>query len=169
MASTLTVDTIVGATTATSVKLPAGAVLNCVQFVYPTYQGITANSYAATGITMNITPKYTSSKVLVLISAGGCGVSGANNGEAAASLVRTIGGSATTIETFERFVFSSAADGNANHISISAFLSFLDSPNTTSATTYTLHARTSAGTLRFNDHQVSGNASSQITLLEISG
>ena len=167
MGSTLIVDNIVGSTTAANVKLPAGAVLNCVQFVYPTYQGITASSYTATGITMNITPKYTSSKVLVLIGAGGCGVSGANNGEAAASLVRTIGGSATTIETYERFVFSSGS--SAVHISTSAFLSFLDSPNTTSATTYTLHARTNGGTLRFNDHQVSGNASSQITLMEIAG
>jgi hypothetical protein len=118
---------------------------------------------------MNITPKYTSSKVLVLISAGGCGVSGANTGEAAASLVRTIGGSATTIETYERFVFTHSADGNQVTVISSAFLSFLDSPNTTSATTYTLHARTNGGTLRFNDHQVSGNASSQITLMEIAG
>ena len=167
--STLSVDTIQGQTTAANVKLPAGCVLNCVQFVYPTYQGITASSYTATGITMNITPKYTSSKVLVLISAGGCGVSGANTGEAAASLVRTIGGSATTIETYERFVFTHSADGNQVTVISSAFLSFLDSPNTTSATTYMLHARTNGGTLRFNDHQVSGNASSQITLMEIAG
>ena len=169
MGSTLTVDNIVGATTAANVKLPAGAVLNCVQFVYPTYSTTTSSSYAASGITMNITPKYTSSKVLVQITAT-VGNSGADAAENAFALYRAIGGaSASEIETFERGIFVNSSDNNAVHADASVAFQFLDSPNTTSNTVYTLYGRTSAGTLRYNDHQVSGKGQSAITLWEIAG
>ena len=168
--STLSVDTIQGQTAAANVKFPAGAVLNCIQFVYSTYAQITASSYAATGITMNITPKYTSSKVLVQISAT-VGNNGSNAGENAFALYRAIGGAgAAEIETFERGIFTYSGSGGPNvHVDASCLFQFLDSPNTTSNIVYTLYARASAGTLRINDHQLSGQGQSAITLWEIAG
>jgi len=153
----------------TAAGLPSGTVLQVVQFVYPTYQQITASSYAATGITKAITPVSSSSKILVNMTVT-AGNSGSNAGENAFALYRSIGGAtASAIETFERAIFSYDPSGDSIHIDASIALSFLDSPNTTSSTTYTLYARTNTGILRLNDHQVSGLGQSTITLMEIAG
>jgi len=153
----------------TAAGLPSGTVLQVVQFVYPTYQQITASSYAATGITKAITPVSSSSKILVNMTVT-AGNSGSNAGENAFALYRSRGGAtASAIETFERAIFSYDPSGDSIHIDASIALSFLDSPNTTSSTTYTLYARTNTGILRLNDHQVSGLGQSTITLMEIAG
>ena len=68
MGSTLTVDNIVGATTAANVKLPAGAVLQTKQFVHPTADSITSTSFTNSSVTVNITPKYSTSKIRVTIN-----------------------------------------------------------------------------------------------------
>ena len=65
MASTLTVDNIVGATTAASVKTPAGTVLQTQVNKYDTEVTTTSSSFAATGASVTITPKFATSHVLV--------------------------------------------------------------------------------------------------------
>ena len=75
MASTLTVDNIVGATTAANVKLPAGTVLQTV-IASSTTQASTAVTDLATPVdylSATITPKYSSSKILIRgnLSGGG--------------------------------------------------------------------------------------------------
>ena len=177
MASELQVTTIRGVPTganANQINIPAGQVLyapghviQVLQFVYPTYQQLSSSSYAASGITKAITPVSSSSKILVNMTVT-AGNSGSNAGENAFALYRSIGGAtASSIETFERAVFTYDPGGSSVHVDSSIALSFLDSPSTTSAITYTLYARTNTGTLRINDHQVSGNGQSTITLMEI--
>ena len=177
MASELQVTTLKGVPTganANKILVPSGQtlyapghVIQVLQFVFKPYQSITASSYAATSITKTITPTSSSSKILVncTVTAGN---SGSNAGENAFALYRSIGGAtASSIETFERAVFSYDPGGSSIHVDSSIALSFLDSPSTTSAITYTLYARTNTGTLRINDHQVSGGGQSTITLMEI--
>jgi len=70
MASTLTVDNIVGATTAANVKLPAGGIVNygLVEYSIGTggSQSYTSTSYTdITGATISYTPKYSGSKCLI--------------------------------------------------------------------------------------------------------
>ena len=171
--STLYTDNI-RANNASNITIPAGQtlyapghVIQVLQFVYKPYQTITASSYAATSITKTITPASSSSKILVncAVTAGN---SGSNAGENAFAFYRSIGGAtASSIETFERAVFSYDPGGSSVHVDASIALSFLDSPSTTSAITYTLYGRTNSGILRINDHQVSGNGQSTITLMEI--
>ena len=171
--STLYTDNI-RANNASNITIPAGQtlyapghVIQVLQFVYPTYQQLTSSSYAASGITKAITPVSSSSKILVNMTVT-AGNSGSNAGENAFALYRSIGGAtASSIETFERAIFSYDPSGDSIHIDASIALSFLDSPNTTSSTTYTLYARTNTGILRLNDHQVSGLGQSTITLMEI--
>ena len=73
MGSTLTVDNIVGATTAANVKLPAGYVIQT-QYAQSMTQ-VSTNSVTSlsspveTGMNVVITPKYSSSKILLMISA----------------------------------------------------------------------------------------------------
>ena len=166
--STLAVNTI-QAQTGTTVSVPAsqtlyapGHVIQVLQFVWPTYQQLTANSYTATGLTQSITPKSTSSKILVNISVN-TGNSGANAAENAFALYR----GSSQLDTYERGIFAYDPGGAQVHVDANIFLSFLDSPSTTSATTYTLYGKTSAGTLRFNDHITSGKGQSTMTLMEI--
>ena len=69
MGSTLTVDNIVGATTAANVKLPAGSI---VQFVEKTSSTVVtqANSSALTtfGLSQAFTPKFASSTIFLMAS-----------------------------------------------------------------------------------------------------
>ena len=75
--STLSVDTIQGKTTAGNVKLPSGTILQS-----QTVQGyngdgthttisISSTTYGATAVSVSITPKYSSSKILVTFHAQG--------------------------------------------------------------------------------------------------
>ncbi len=158
-----------GAVTVAGIPIRSGSVLQVVQFVYHTYQQLTSSSYNATGITKAITPVSSSNKILVNMTVT-AGNSGSSAGENAFALYRSIGGAtAASIETFERSIFCYDPGGQNVHVDASIALSFLDSPSTTSAVTYTLYGRTNSGILRINDHQVSGQGQSTITLMEIAG
>ena len=68
---------------------------------------------------------------------------------------------ATEIVEYSRVSFSSAGHADCQNSFV-----FLDSPSTTSATTYKLQYKTDAGVLRFNDYS-GGDPASTITLMEI--
>lgn len=167
--TTLNNNSLHAITDGSALKNVTGSVLQVVQFVWPTYQQITSSSYQASGLTKAITPKASTSQILVNIAVT-AGNSGSSAGENAFALYRSIGGAtAASIETFERAIFCYDPGGESVHVDASIALSFLDSPSTTSAVTYTLYGRTNSGVLRFNDHQSSGNGQSTMTLIEIAG
>ena len=89
------------------------------------------NVYADTTLTASITPQSTSSKVLVMVSQNGCFKTSANAENR--MNVRVLRG-ATNIgdATGNLFLYTSSAIGNGGALSIS----ILDTPATTSATTY---------------------------------
>ena len=69
MASTLTVDNIVGATAAANVKMPAGAILQTVIRDFTDQTAITSSGTTYTDLTngtITITPKYNNSKILII-------------------------------------------------------------------------------------------------------
>ena len=69
MGSTLTVDNIVGATTAANVKLPAGCVVQTVTKAFTDSTSITSSGTTFTDLTNGtiiITPKYNNSKIFIL-------------------------------------------------------------------------------------------------------
>ena len=69
MGSTLTVDNIVGATTAASVKTPAGTILQTVTKAFTDSTSATSSGTTYTDVTngnITITPKYNNSKILIL-------------------------------------------------------------------------------------------------------
>ena len=160
--STLFVDTINEKTSGNGVLIP-GHSAQVLQQVYTTYFTTTSSSFTDTGITLSITPKSTSSKVLILACIQTSNGTGANAAETAFQIVR----GSTAIRGFERPIFAYDASGDQVAISVNMALSFLDSPSTTSATTYKIQCKTSAGTMRVNDHIVSGNGCSTLTLMEI--
>ena len=130
MGSTLIVDNIQGATTAANVKLPAGSVLQVQSAALATTSQYSTSSTSFTDIvSVTITPKYASSKILFQM-AGDAGQSG-DNTAFQIKLVRNIGGGGFTEiggigVCYEENQYESCA------------MSVMDSPNTTSACIYKL-------------------------------
>ena len=139
--------------------MPAGTVLQVVNAVYATSTNTTATTYSDTGLSATITPTATSSKILVIVSQNSIQVDNAGNG---ANLY--IDRAGTNIHSFGTIVGYNSSGG----ITISqASANYLDSPATTSATTYkTRFASNTSGqkvTVQAN------SVNSSITLMEIAG
>ncbi len=66
--STLKVDTIQGKTTAGTVAMPSGHVIQLVTNTYSTETSISSSTYTDSGLTCQITPKFSSSKIFILVS-----------------------------------------------------------------------------------------------------
>ena len=140
MGSTLTVDNIVGATTAANVKMPAGHIIQTVQKVDTTTSTFNNSGTSATFVTcgslsQSFTPKYSTSKVLLRACLGHVATNAADRfayfrftGGNTASGVGDASGSRQRVLSFH--YFQNAADGT------SVTFEYLDSPNTTSAITY---------------------------------
>ena len=142
--------------------LPAGSVLQVVQTVFTGRKVTTSSSFAdVSGASVTITPSSASNKVLIFVNANDCQKTNSNSGAfGAISLLRS---STSISELASQATFTNTAIYN-NIGSVSG--TFLDSPATTSATTYKLQFKTSAsGEFAINE---AGGADSMITAMEIS-
>lgn len=146
----------------TSASMPTGSVLQVVSADYSTSTSLTGTTYTDTGLSLSITPSATTSKILVVISQQAVGATGsANNVDGHLQLLR--GG--TSISDRQR---SWRADGIVAQVGGTVSFTYLDSPSTTSATTYKTQAKlTDSGSGRTLYLQNSGV--STITLMEIAG
>ena len=141
-----------------------GKVLQVVSEVYSTSTAITSTSFTDTGLTATITPTSATSEILVIISqqltsSGGQVTGGAVKVLRGATDIYTVAGS-------DNQAFIGAVPSGDAYLGGSFAFNYLDSPATTSATTYKTQGRrnaTAASTMTF---QANG-ASSSITLLEI--
>jgi len=168
MGSTLTVDNIVGATTAANVKLPEGSILQTKQFSLTTAETITSTSFADSSVAVNITPKYATSKIRVTIN----GMFGMNFWNA--SPYFRLRRDSTTISAndgahWPRVQYDQTRDSESGlHI----VMDILDSPATTNAVTYTLQGRSSHSSypLYLNRTVVNAGPMAQttITVMEVS-
>ena len=138
--------------------LPAGTVLQVVQGTFSTFISIASASATDTGLTATITPRSASSSILVIVNGSGYSSSTTTIGKI--SLVRT----ATTIITFNNIYAYSTTTAGVNG---SINTAYLDSPATTSATTYKVQwlRDSGAGTLYLNNT----TSTSTIVLMEIQG
>ena len=140
-------------------SLPTGSVLQVVNNSTDTSTGTTSTSYVTSSLTATITPTSATSKILIFVSLG-----------------TQVGGGANGIYTVFRGTVAgtnliSAANGfglnatsGTTQVSVTSG-TFLDSPATTSATTYTVGIKSSAGgTLVYAQ---AFNTTSTITLMEI--
>jgi hypothetical protein len=170
--SQLNVNTI-GARTGTTVSLASGhtaegfgggKVLQVVQGTNSTAGSTNSTSYSDTGLTASITPSATSSKVLVIL-AHNLGLSRGSDGacDGRLKLLRD----STDIwggQTLNPYVRSQAHGGALVHYWTYG-TTFLDTPNTTSSTTYKTQFRSgeSADTI----YAATSNSTDTLTLIEI--
>ena len=147
----------------------AGKVVQIVQGTKVTSNAVTNTSFAASGLNVAITPSSSSNKVLVICT-WWAGYPSTNNGQTY-TLYR---GSTNLDQSSNRTGFnqigSSVDNGNETYQGLAMSLHFLDSPSTTSATTYELYHKMDGGTGYFNMNQNGDSASKQtcvITAMEI--
>ena len=154
-----TTDTLTNKTLGTGTVFPAGAVLQVVNATYGTSVSTSSSTFSDSGLTATITPKFATSKILVLISENGVQKS-TNNTYAQFSLVRN----GTTLNYFEvQLAFTNTTTTNSSACSFS----YLDSPASTSAVVYKTQFASAANTASVNVQ--SSNGISSITLMEIAG
>jgi len=160
--TTLTLPTTSGTvlTSGTNTNFPAGSVLQVVQATYSTSFNTGSTSYVDTGLSASITPTSASSKILVLVNQGGflrrtstaeqCGY---------ANLMR----GATQLTEF------AACKTVSGYVPFFNGINYLDSPNTTSSTTYKTQAKVDTAADSGLIYFQSGNLTSTIILVEIKG
>jgi hypothetical protein len=140
-------------------QLPAGSVLQVVQSTLATFSTTTSTTFTDTGLSASITPSSSSSKILIISSAGV-----GSSSSAGGSLNRIVRDS-TAIFT-QGVVYS----GAAGTVYAATSLVYLDSPATTSSTTYKIQFATqsASSTSFFNsDFNSFTGETASITLMEI--
>lgn len=143
-----------------TVQASAGKVLQVVNASYNTSTTTTTNSFIDTGLTASITPKFSNSKILVLVNQNGLRKNSANVANSISiQLLRN------SIAISQISAFTAYTNSNLELIIGSASTSYLDNPATTSTITYKTQFCSS-----FNTSLVwvqDNSAQSTITLLEI--
>jgi len=129
-----------------------GKVVQVVQATYNdagTYSSTTSNSFVTTGFSASITPLFSTSKILIIVQL-------AVYQSSSAGFI-TIYRSGSNIGPANGFIECNAANWSTSNIC------YLDSPATTSSTTYTLYQRAAAGT----NYVFGDSVLNTITLMEI--
>jgi hypothetical protein len=153
----------------TSAKLGSGVggkVLQIINATYSTSTTTSSTSFADSGLTANITPSSTSSKILVMIALNGIERRDtlnwlyANVMRASTQIVADFAGRAGYMQKYG-FTDSDYHTGVGG-----AAVTYLDSPSTTSETTYKVQIKANTGSASAGI--CSMNSTSMITLMEIS-
>ena len=136
-----------------------GKVLQVVNVIYGTETSTSSSTYADTGLTATITPTSATSKILAFVTMPFYKDTTNTNGEF--KLIR----GATTIATLSNIAYNGATTG----IDVGATsINYLDSPATTSATTYKVQFASQGNSSRVVINRGGGQTNqSSITLMEI--
>ena len=142
-------------------RLPAGSVLQVVQGTTSTVVTNSTTTYVDTGLTATITPRSTSSKILVFITMSGLEKStGADGNSLGFKLLRD----ATLVSEYAQYINYT---NSATQLYSSHAFNYLDSPSSTSALAYKVQFKNmvASGTV----YVQSNSNVSTITLMEIQG
>ena len=141
-----------------TVQASSGVVLQVVQGTLASTTSTTSTSYVTSGLTASITPKFATSKVLVMVNGG---KTYASNDKIIGNMYRngtTLGASASWVSIEVNFVGGVAS----NHS-----FCYLDSPATVSSTTYTAYFKSSGGSAVYFSDTPTNTGQVTITLMEI--
>tara|TARA_Y100000114_G_scaffold153792_1_gene174519 strand:- start:541 stop:1077 length:537 start_codon:yes stop_codon:yes gene_type:complete len=140
-----------------------GMILQTVRQEFRTYVNTASTSYVTTGITATITPKATSSLILVNIKVNGCYIN-----STAKYIVFDLYKASSSIATLSSTAGYVTAGDELHYGTYTNSYEFEDAPSTTSATTYALYWKVSGGTAYINNYNVGSTSSlSTMSLQEI--
>jgi hypothetical protein len=131
----------------------ASKIAQVVSASFNTEVSTTSTSYVTTNLTATITPTLNTSKIFIIVSGS---ISSATIGAYGTIFRGTVAGTNLAITALRGFTFISSASGFS--------MTYLDSPATTSATTYTFGARSSSGGTVYIH---ANDATSTMTLIEV--
>jgi len=142
-----------------------GKVLQVVAATYSTTQTTTSGTYADSSLTATITPSSASSKVLVMVDTNGILGTGSTNARGGLRLLR----GATVLSYVSTGLAYFQGGGGSSNGGFGASIAYLDTPSTTSATTYKTQVNNNggAGTIYFQFDDGTNGTTSSIVLLEI--
>jgi hypothetical protein len=154
--SILKVDTINEKTSGNGVQI-AGHVVQVVEGSATAFNITSSTSLTASNLSATITPKFSSSKILISLS-----INGAYHATETDYIVFHIYKGSSNHHSV-----STAVGQNGETASQSVAHYYLDSPSTTSATTYTLYMRsgTGAANVGINNYGIGGNGSTRSTII----
>jgi hypothetical protein len=139
----------------------SGGVLQVVNVSYSNNSSTSSTSLIATGLSASITPKFATSKILIIANMNGVGENSGNNGNHF-----EIFKNGSSLVYWDDIAGYGAA--NANY---STAITYLDSPATTSSTAYGIYYKRVGGgngVVYFNNYVTTNNQTvSSITLMEI--
>ena len=138
----------------------AGQVIQVVSATDSTQRTTTSSTFTAASNTLSvaITPSATANKILILVSSA---VRAGTDGDSHYTVFR--GTTDLGATNNKGFIYTTENTGTQVYIGLG--INYLDSPSTTSSTTYEVRFRTTAGTAYLNANSSKGS----ITLLEIKG
>ena len=146
-----------------------GKVLQVVQTVKTNTATHSGGTYASVGIDVSITPSSTSSKILLVYAVA----MGANTASANIDMRIYNSTTSTAVSTDPYFTDRWPSDGQSAYYCHNLNFTHLDSPNTTSSTSYTIQFKTNAGAITINMPSNTGGFSnalvSTVTAMEIAG
>ena len=146
--------------TIAAAALPAGSVLQVVSASYNTANSTSSASYVTTNLTASITPRSASNKILVIATLPTA--LGSSTYQITATIYRGATNIALSGGSPNGFGASYSPSAGTLHANLSML--FLDSPATTSSTTYTIYyASTNGGSVTTFQNNETGT----ITLMEI--
>jgi hypothetical protein len=156
----------VTAGSASAVQASSGRVLQVVNATYSTYTSFSSATLADLGLSATITPSSSSSKILVFTDlAGGIAVTTTSAG----ANVKLLRGS-TIIVNLEQTAGIMSGTSTERNWGAFGSSSYLDSPATTSATTYKIQVANTngSGNIYVNNYALTANsATCTMTLMEI--
>jgi hypothetical protein len=149
---------VTSASSITASQLPAGSVIQVVTGTLGTATATTSTSFVDVGLSASITPSSASNKVLVLVYPSVSNVDTSEN----AITFQVLRGATSITQAVNHLYFVGFSGARRAGL----MLSVLDSPNTTSSTTYKLQFHSRLGNSVTTN---SANDVATITLLEIKG
>ena len=145
MTSRLLVDKIEGKTTASTVEMPSGSVIQVVQTTGSTGRQTYSSASFFDIVTVSITPKFSTSKILVSVHTS---ITRTNSAYANVQITKE-NSQILSCDTQAAYTADHTVENSVGSVSGQ----ILDSPSTTSATTYKLQARISGSGYLYVDGQ----------------
>ena len=134
----------------------AGVVLQVVNGTYSTQTSTVSTSYVTSGLTASITPKFATSKILAI-----CSFNTYNSAGALSSYYTLFRGASNLLTSEGQF----RLENGSSYLLCYGGISYLDSPATTSSTTYTVYMKSQ--TAGATTYMAYGNSICSIILMEI--
>jgi hypothetical protein len=156
--------TVSGGIPAWAAPAGGGKVLQVVSGTLTASTSTNSTSYSDTGLSVSITPSAATSKILIFLNAPGAAAYAGTNQTDVRGLFRLVRTS-TTINAGTIGIYNQASASSQNHTP--PYFAYVDSPNTTSATTYKITYKSISASIDFYIQGLVTDSVASLILMEI--